>query len=397
MNRRIVPLVSRGLWGNGSPFIPWSWVICWEAPPRRTGCPLGNPLPHGEQPRGPSAQSTPPEPHGLQSPWDWQRWPSPEKYGRSPGTFHGCNWHGASENMPTLYFVQDWSPSWRPPDSPPWGVLQGTFSLSGFSGDAVLERCLDRPLPLHLLLKLLLLGQTNYHLVLVGFASVLETVGGEAVNGSSPPTVAGCGVVASMAASDILPVRSSRGYISTPWALRGQGCKAVLQALTNAWWPCPSSASASHSSLSTLSLWDCSRLYTWVMWWISASLITTSWWVSASLIMASASLMVATHWIPTSLTASVAWFSFWHLAMSVFQATFLWQEFKIALVLSSYSRASFITPCSQSTSSGRPVGLALGENWDCVLGRCWPHLEFLMLQVGRVSDWPRWCLGHVPA
>ena len=56
----------------------------------------------------------------------------------------------------------------------------------------------------------------HHHLVPVGGASILETVGGEAVNDSSLPAVAGCGVVASMVASGTLPVRSSRGYISTP-------------------------------------------------------------------------------------------------------------------------------------------------------------------------------------
>ena len=54
----------------------------------------------------------------------------------------------------------------------------------------------------------------HHHLVLVGDASVLD-VGGKAVNGGSPPTVASSGEVASIAASGTLPVRSSRGYIST--------------------------------------------------------------------------------------------------------------------------------------------------------------------------------------
>ena len=55
-----------------------------------------------------------------------------------------------------------------------------------------------------------------HHLVPVGDAGILDVVSGEAVNGSSLPTVASSGVVASMAASGTLPVRNSRGYISIP-------------------------------------------------------------------------------------------------------------------------------------------------------------------------------------
>ena len=54
------------------------------------------------------------------------------------------------------------------------------------------------------------------HLVPVWGVGILDTVGWEAVNGGSLPTVAGCGVVASMAASGIWPVRSRRGYFFTP-------------------------------------------------------------------------------------------------------------------------------------------------------------------------------------
>ena len=60
-------------------------------------------------------------------------------------------------------------------------------------------------------------------LVLVGGAGVLDTVGEEAVNGGSLPTVASCGVVDSMVASGKLPVWSSRGYISTPMSFEGTG------------------------------------------------------------------------------------------------------------------------------------------------------------------------------
>ena len=122
--------------------------------------PLRNPLPCSEQPGGPFAQSKPAEPHGLQSPWGQQRWPSPERCRRGPGTPHGLSWHGTSGNTPTLYFGWGWSPFWRLPNGSPWKILQGAFSLSAFGGDALLERCLDWPLSLLLVLKLLLPGLT---------------------------------------------------------------------------------------------------------------------------------------------------------------------------------------------------------------------------------------------
>ena len=55
----------------------------------------------------------------------------------------------------------------------------------------------------------------HYHLVLVGGASILNPVGGEAVNSNSLPTAASCGMLASMVASGTLSVRNCRGYIST--------------------------------------------------------------------------------------------------------------------------------------------------------------------------------------
>ena len=120
-----------------------------------------------------------------------------------------------------------------------------------------------------------------HHLVPVGGAGILDILGGESVNGGSLPAVAGCGVVASMLASGTLPVKSSNRYISTPWALRGQAHKAAPEAATNAWQFYPSCTSTSHSSLGTLSLWDCSKLWAWVEWQVSASLIEISWWFSA--------------------------------------------------------------------------------------------------------------------
>ena len=47
-----------------------------------------------------------------------------------------------------------------------------------------------------------------------------------------------------MVASGMLPVRNQRGYISSPWASRGQTHKAALQASMNAWQPWSSSTSA---------------------------------------------------------------------------------------------------------------------------------------------------------
>ena len=68
------------------------------------------------------------------------------------------------------------------------------FSLSIFDGDVLLGRHLDWPLPLLLLLKLLFLGWMKGAAVWFQAASILRTVGGEAVNGSSLPIVASCGV-----------------------------------------------------------------------------------------------------------------------------------------------------------------------------------------------------------
>ena len=61
----------------------------------------------------------------------------------------------------------------------------------------------------------------------------------------------------------------------------------------------------------------------------------------------------------------------------------------MALVMSSHSRALFITTCTWSTSSGRHVGLVLGGNWD--------HAQGEMLAVsgvfnatGREGEWLTW-------
>ena len=67
--------------------------------------------------------------------------------------------------------------------------------------------------------------EQHCHLFLVGGAGISDTVGGEAVDISSLPTVDSCKVEADipkMVASGTLPVRSCKGYISTPQALGGQ-------------------------------------------------------------------------------------------------------------------------------------------------------------------------------
>ena len=64
-----------------------------------------------------------------------------------------------------------------------------------------------------------------------GVAGVLDTVSGEAVDGSSLPTVTSCRVVANMAANGTLPVRSCRGIHQYPMGFEGtslQGCTTGL-------------------------------------------------------------------------------------------------------------------------------------------------------------------------
>ena len=144
-----------------------------------------------------------------------------EKPHRGLPSFH--LWWGCSSGVPSFHL-------W-------WGCSSGVTAspvASSYSGLSIIASWSD---------------DQHHHLVLVGGAGVLDTVSGEVIDGSSLPTVASCRVVVSMAASGTLPVRSCKGYISTPRALRGQAWKAVPQASTNAWWSCPSSASASCSQL----------------------------------------------------------------------------------------------------------------------------------------------------
>ena len=214
------------------------------------------------------------------------------------------------------------------------------------------------------------------HLVSVGGAGITDTVGGEAVDISSLPAVASCRVVAGipkMAAIGMLPVRSCKGYISTPWASGGQAHRTAPQASRNAWWSHPSSAMASHSNSSVLSLWDFSKAQGWITWWASASLI------------------MAAHWTSASLMASVAWASFWHMVILAFCASSLQWECMVALVMSSHSKAAFITPCSQTTYSVRLAGSALEGAWDWWVGEMLATSGLLGI-VGRDIEWLTWTM-----
>ena len=66
---------------------------------------------------------------------------------------------------------------------------------------------------------------------------ISNTLGMEAVDIGSLPATACSWVVAGipkMVASGTLPVRSCKGYISVPWVLGGQACKATVKASTKA-------------------------------------------------------------------------------------------------------------------------------------------------------------------
>ena len=74
------------------------------------------------------------------------------------------------------------------------------------------------------------LDEQHHHLIPVGGAGISDTEGGEAVDVSSLPAVASCRVVAGIpkiAASGMLPVRSCKGYISTPQASGGQATRLL--------------------------------------------------------------------------------------------------------------------------------------------------------------------------
>ena len=84
----------------------------------------------------------------------------------------------------------------------------------------------------------------------------------EAADIGSLPATACSWVVASipdMVARGTLPVRSSKGYISVPWVLGGQGCKATAEVSTKAQQSHPS-AIALCSSVTILSLWVCWKI-----------------------------------------------------------------------------------------------------------------------------------------
>ena len=309
-DKRTVLLASGGLWGNGSPLVPWSWVIWWEAPPKtldalgesfatwwatqRSFCPV-----HTSWTSWISESIIPAE---VAISWKmWERSSDPSwwksvwcvwKYSCLMLRMSSESFLKASQWLSLRKFMRDLLSFHLQ-----WGCSSEESSRLAASSSSGLEAVTSWS------------DDWHHHVVLVGGTSI-DTVGEVAVNSGSPPAVASSGVVASMAASGTLLVRSSREYISTPRASRGQTHKAVPQTSTNAWWSCPSCTSTFHSSLSTLSSWDCSKLWAWVASWVSASLIVISWTVSASLIVASASLTVATCQTSTSLMASVAQFSF---------------------------------------------------------------------------------------
>ena len=66
--------------------------------------------------------------------------------------------------------------------------------------------------------------------------------------------------------------------------------------------------------------------------------------------------------------ASVAWASFMYTASLALSSSSLQQESIVALVMNSCSRAAFICPYSESTSSGRSVGPTPGGAWGCGMG-----------------------------
>ena len=161
---------------------------------------MGNPLPCSEGPRSPFTQSIPPKPHVgevlgplmvIVSMVLW-KYACPILCTRSESFLKASQWLYLRRIARDLLSFCLW-----------WGCSSGETSrlaTSSFSGLEAVASWLD---------------DWCHHLVLVGGANILDIVGGEAVNGSSPPTVASCGVVASMAASGTLPVRSSSRYIST--------------------------------------------------------------------------------------------------------------------------------------------------------------------------------------
>ena len=97
---------------------------------------------------------------------------------------------------------------------------------------------------------------------------------------------------------DMFPISNSRGYISIPWASRGQTCSAVPQAVRKDWQSLSSSSMASLSRPSILSLSACCRVQAWFTQAVSAS------WKAVAHV-ASASQTVDVHWAFASQMASV--------------------------------------------------------------------------------------------
>ena len=92
-----------------------------------------------------------------------------------------------------------------------------------------------------------------------------------------------------------------------------------------------------------------------------------------------------------SLMALVAWVSFQHVAMSAFHASSLWWEFRVALVMSSHSRATFISPCSWSTSLAGQLDWPWGAQ-DCGLGEMTGHASGVFDMAGGKGEWLTWTM-----
>ena len=138
---------------------------------------------------------------------------------------------------------------------------------------------------------------------------------------------------------------------------------------------------ASCSKSCILSLRDCCKVWVWPAQAVSTSLIVTAHVTSASWIM-------ALQWAFASLMASAALASFWHRAVSVLDTSLLQWESMETLVVSSCPMAMFIFLCSQSTSSDRMPGSALG--WVPDHG-----VEGMLATVGVLGGDGEWLIGTV--
>ena len=206
------------------------------------------------------------------------------------------------------------------------------------------------------------------------------------------------GVVAKRAARDMFPVSNCKGYMSTPWALGGQPCKATPQA----------SRKDPPFFLYGLAL---QVLHTFTKGLFQGmGMICTGGLclLMAAVHITSASQIMAVQWAITSLIASVVLASFWCMVVPILDTSLLWWESMVALVVSSHPMATFISLCSWSTSSGKAPGSALGESQSMEQREHWLQSELLMQGGWWVTDWDSgedvigygcmlWCLwgsGH---